>query len=85
MKPPTKRPDLVRLVPSPGSEPPKITYTVAEAADLLRIKEAFAYRLIRDGSFPCVVIRVGRNYRIPKAPFDRMLGLSETVEATPTG
>ncbi|MFF2660715.1 helix-turn-helix domain-containing protein [Kitasatospora sp. NPDC058032] len=36
-----------------------------------------AYKLIRFGSFPCPVLRVGRNYRIPTAHLLRSLGIEE--------
>lgn len=36
-----------------------------------------AYRLIRLGTFPCPVLRVGRRYRIPTACLLRSLGIEE--------
>ncbi|MEU8551033.1 helix-turn-helix domain-containing protein [Streptomyces roseoverticillatus] len=36
-----------------------------------------AYKLIRLGAFPCTVLRVGRQYRIPTAYLLRSLGIEE--------
>ncbi|MEO3973826.1 helix-turn-helix domain-containing protein [Streptomyces sp. CAU 1734] len=36
-----------------------------------------AYRLIRLGTFPCPVLRVGGRYRIPTAQLLRSLGIEE--------
>ncbi|CAL2068898.1 helix-turn-helix domain-containing protein [Streptomyces sp. TR1341] len=36
-----------------------------------------AYKLIRFGTFPCTVLRVGRRYRIPTACLLRSLGIEE--------
>lgn len=61
--------------------------TVAEAAALpavvdlmtaaraLRIGRTTAYALARVGGFPCPVLRVGGEYRVPTAGLLRMLGL----------
>ncbi|MDV6012224.1 helix-turn-helix domain-containing protein [Haloechinothrix sp. LS1_15] len=52
-------------------------YTVAEAAELLRVNPATVYRAIREDAFPAVRIR-GR-YVVPAAALDRLI--AEVVES----
>ncbi|MGP3925246.1 helix-turn-helix domain-containing protein [Streptomyces sp. 8N616] len=47
------------------------------AARAFGICPATAYKLIRLGSFPCPVLRVGGRYRIPTAYLLRTLGIEE--------
>ncbi|PKV90278.1 MULTISPECIES: helix-turn-helix domain-containing protein [Amycolatopsis] len=47
------------------------------AARALRIGRTTAYALARDGGFPCPVLRVGGEYRVPTAGLRRVLGLDE--------
>ncbi|MFH8220620.1 helix-turn-helix domain-containing protein [Streptomyces sp. NPDC018057] len=47
------------------------------AARALGICRGTAYRLIYEGTFPCSIVRVGRQYRIPTAELMRMLGIDE--------
>ncbi|QKZ17575.1 helix-turn-helix domain-containing protein [Streptomyces chartreusis] len=49
-------------------------YTAARA---FGICPATAYKLIRLGTFPCPVLRVGGRYRIPTAYLLRTLGIEE--------
>lgn len=58
------------------------------AARALGICTATAYRLIRVGSFPCPVIRVGNHYRIPTTFLLNTLGIDQVpvyVEDLETG
>jgi excisionase family DNA binding protein len=55
-----------------------IFYTVAEAAELLRVDKATIYRAIREDAFPAV--RVRSRYVVPAAAVDRM-----ATEAAETG
>lgn len=50
--------------------------TVAEAAKALSLKVAQAYVLIRENRFPCKVIRIGNQYRIPRAALEELLGVN---------
>lgn len=45
------------------------------AARAFAVCPATAYRLIRLGRFPCQVMRLGRQYRIPTASLMRALGV----------
>jgi len=45
------------------------------AAEALGIGRSKAYELAQSGEFPCRVIRIGRNYRVPTADLRRILGL----------
>ncbi|MEV6904621.1 helix-turn-helix domain-containing protein [Amycolatopsis sp. NPDC051372] len=45
------------------------------AARALRIGRTTAYALASSGSFPCTVLRVGGEYRVPTAGLLRALGL----------
>ncbi|MFI5985626.1 helix-turn-helix domain-containing protein [Streptomyces sp. NPDC051555] len=47
------------------------------AARALGIGRATAYKLVRQGVFPCPVLRVGGRYRIPTTPLMRLLGIEE--------
>ncbi|MFC4328859.1 helix-turn-helix domain-containing protein [Streptomyces andamanensis] len=47
------------------------------AARALAICRGTAYKLIRLGAFPCPVLRVGGQYRIPTAFLLRSLGIEE--------
>lgn len=45
-------------------------YTVAEAAERLKISRALAYKLIAEGRFPVATLRIGNLIRIPRRPLD---------------
>lgn len=47
------------------------------AAKALGIGSTTAYRLIREGQFPCPIIRVGKRYRIPTIDLMRALGIED--------
>lgn len=49
------------------------------AAQALRIGRTTAYALARDGEFPCPVLRVGGEYRVPTAGLLRVLGLDPSI------
>jgi excisionase family DNA binding protein len=49
------------------------------AAQVLRIGRTTAYALARDGEFPCPVLRVGGEYRVPTAGLLRVLGLDPSI------
>ncbi|MEE1828490.1 helix-turn-helix domain-containing protein [Streptomyces sp. BE20] len=54
-----------------------LTIDVRTAARALGLCPATAYKLIRHGGFPCLVLRLGRQYRIPTANLLRALGIEE--------
>jgi excisionase family DNA binding protein len=56
----------------------KSTYSVTEAAELLGIHRETAYLQIAAGTFPVQAIRVGRQFKIPRAPLNELLGLAES-------
>ncbi|WP_410675329.1 helix-turn-helix domain-containing protein [Amycolatopsis sp. cmx-4-68] len=49
------------------------------AAQALRIGRTTAYALAREGEFPCPVLRVGGEYRVPTAGLLRVLGLDPSI------
>ena len=55
----------------------KSTYSVTEAAELLGIHRETAYLQIAAGTFPVQAIRVGRQFKIPRAPLNKMLGIDD--------
>ena len=57
----------------------KLCYTVPEAAQLLGFSRNFGYELARTGQLP--IIRFGHRILVPKAAFDKMLGLLPESEA----
>ena len=57
----------------------KLCYTVPEAAQLLGFSRNFGYELARTGQIP--ILRFGKRMLVPKAAFDKMLGVSQENEA----
>lgn len=57
----------------------KLTYTVPEAAELMGFSRNFGYELARTGQIP--ILRFGKRMLVPKAAFDKMLGVSPESEA----
>jgi excisionase family DNA binding protein len=53
------------------------TYSVTEAAELLGIHRETAYLQIAANTFPVQAIRVGRQFKIPRAPLNKMLGIDD--------
>ena len=49
------------------------------AARALGIGRSKAYRLARDGQFPCRILRVGTHYHVPTAELLRVLGATPFV------
>ncbi len=65
------RPDPDDPDPStPRAASRRLFYTVAEAADVLRVDKATIYRAIREDAFPAV--RVRSRYVIPVAALERL-------------
>ncbi|SDN68654.1 helix-turn-helix domain-containing protein [Actinacidiphila guanduensis] len=54
-----------------------VSVDLRTAARAFGIHPGTAYRLIRRGTFPCPVLRVGGLYRIPTAHLMRILGIQE--------
>jgi hypothetical protein len=59
------------------------TIDVETAGRILGIGRALAYRLARQGEFPCRVLRAGRRYLVPRAELLRILGIGEDGRAVP--
>lgn len=53
------------------------TLTVPEAGEALGLSRSTAYRLARSGEFPVRVLELGRTLRIPRAEFERYLGITD--------
>jgi excisionase family DNA binding protein len=60
----------------------RLVYTVPEAGRLLGLGRNAAYDAAKRGDIP--TLRVGRLLLVPKTPFHRMLGMTDTVTSTPT-
>jgi len=56
----------------------KLCYTVPEAAELLGFSRNFGYELARTGQIP--IMRFGKRMLVPKAAFDKMLGIISESE-----
>ncbi|MGW4379420.1 helix-turn-helix domain-containing protein [Kitasatospora sp. NPDC004531] len=54
-----------------------LTIDLRTAARAVGVCPNTAYKLIRLGTFPCPVLRVGRKYRIATAELMRSLGIDE--------
>ena len=57
----------------------KLCYTVPEAAQMLGFSRNFGYELARTGQIP--ILRFGTRMLVPKAAFDKMLGVLPESEA----
>jgi predicted site-specific integrase-resolvase len=70
------------MMPSRDRTAPVVTVEVA-ARNYLQISSSLAYRLIRNGKFPVPVLKLGRVFRVPRAPLERLVGItySEDEEA----
>ncbi|MFI0487079.1 DNA-binding protein [Actinomadura sp. 9N215] len=55
------------------------TIDLVTAGRVFGVGRTKAYQLARTGQFPCRVLRVGRNYRVPTAELLTVLGLASTV------
>ncbi|MFE9413282.1 helix-turn-helix domain-containing protein [Streptomyces sp. NPDC006704] len=54
-----------------------VTVDLRTACRAFGIGSTTAYRLIREGGFPCAIRRVGRRYRIPTIELMRALGIED--------
>ncbi|WP_431979794.1 DNA-binding protein [Streptomyces qinglanensis] len=54
-----------------------VAVNVRTAARALCICPATAYQLIRQDAFPCPVLRIGHQYRVPTTELMRVLGIAE--------
>ena len=52
-----------------------VTVPLATAARAFHMSAATAYRQVREGRFPCEVIRTGKRYKVPVAALMRKLGV----------
>jgi excisionase family DNA binding protein len=59
----------------------RLVYTVPEAGRFLGLGRNAAYAAAQRGEIP--TLRIGRLLLVPKMPFHRMLGMTDTVTATP--
>ena len=58
----------------------RLCMTIPEAAKVLGLSRNFGYELARRGEIP--VMRFGKRIVVPKAAFERMLGLTSERKAT---
>jgi excisionase family DNA binding protein len=56
------------------------TYSLAEFAALMGIGYTKAHEMAQAGTLPVTPLRIGRQYKFPKAHVDRMLGLDDVDE-----
>ncbi|MER5766621.1 helix-turn-helix domain-containing protein [Streptomyces sp. NPDC001985] len=54
-----------------------VTVDLRTSARALGISVSTAYRLVRQGAFPCPVLRLRGCYRVPTTPLLRVLGIEE--------
>jgi excisionase family DNA binding protein len=66
-------------IPREVSKEDKLCYTVPEAAELLGFSRNFGYELARTGQIP--ILRFGKRMLVPKAAFEKMLGVWKGKEA----
>ncbi len=51
----------------------KPTISVKEAAEMLGISVALAYRMVREDEFPVRVLKLATVYRVPRAELERYI------------
>jgi excisionase family DNA binding protein len=69
---------MERTRPSaPTDDKAKEWYSMRKAADRLGICTNTAYKMVREGTFPAPVYRMGRSYRIPVAAIERIVAGDE--------
>ena len=69
-----------RSIASPRQiENEKLCYTIPEAAQLLGFSRNFGYELARTGQLP--IVRFGKRMLVPKAAFNKRLGILPEKEA----
>jgi excisionase family DNA binding protein len=61
--------DLTKLPP---------TVDIVTAARILGVGRTVAYELVREGTWPTEVIRLGRKIRIPSSPLLNLVGIDST-------
>ena len=59
------------------SEDKRLTYTIAEAAEMLGIGKNQAYQAANEGELP--TIKIGRRRLVPRAALDRMLSVDNAA------
>jgi len=69
-----KKPAIVVKQPNIKKEEQKLTYTVPEIAEKLRIGRGKAYKLVKQNVFP--VLYIDNSIRIPALPFDNWLNFN---------
>ena len=57
----------------------RLTLTVEEAAEILGISRAFAYKLVKKDELP--IVRLGRRVVVPRRALETMLKLDSDGEA----
>ena len=60
----------------------RMTLSVGEAAEILGISRAFAYKLVKKDELP--IVRLGRRVVVPRRALERLLSSSED-EGQPAG
>ena len=60
------------------NDPDCAFYSIEEVKRKIGLSKTKAYEFARDGVFPCII--VGRQYRVPKAAFDRWLDGASDIE-----
>ena len=59
------------------SEDKRLTYTIAEAAEMLGIGKNQAYQAANEGELP--TIKIGRRRLVPRPALDRMLSVDNAA------
>lgn len=52
-----------------------VVMTLVQAGEAFGIGRTLSHELVRQGEFPCAVLRIGRNYRVRKADLLKALGV----------
>lgn len=58
--------------------------TMSAACRELGISISLGYELAAAGTFPCRIVRAGRRIVVPRAELDRILGVSDDLNNSPT-
>ncbi|NJP95402.1 helix-turn-helix domain-containing protein [Nonomuraea sp. FMUSA5-5] len=63
----------------------QLVLSLMEAARLLGMGRTTAYRLARAGTFPCLVLRIGGRYAVPRHGLRILLGYDDSHDACEEG
>ncbi len=69
--------DVTQSTQSKRSVQPSAFYTMSDVAGICGLGYSTLWTMVQEGTFPVTPVKLGRQWRFPKAEVDRMAGLVE--------